>query len=126
MDGPKKKTSKRKRTKYPGLNKNCYSRIKQEFFDLDYVDKLSEEEKQWMNDFMNGHLGANTKDTPIFPNYEDKQKCWKMNNDRNIDTYSIKRVTGELSDVATMPEEKTEYIDELIAYIDEQIELEKI
>lgn len=125
-DKKKKKKTKRSKHKYPGLVKGCYSKIKQEFFDIDYVNQLSEEEKQWLNDFMNGDLGANTKDNPVFEEYHQKQKCWKKNNDRNNDVYSIMRATGRLGDVTIKPDSTVDYEDELIDYIDEGIAISKI
>lgn len=121
-----KKVTKRSRTKYPGLSKQLYSKIKQEFFDIDYVNKLSEEEKEWLNNFMNGDLGANTKDNPVFEDYEEKRKCWKKNNDRNNDVYSIMRATGKLSDVTISPTESVDLEQVLIEYIDAGIEIKKI
>lgn len=120
------KINKRKKSKYPGLQKNLYSRIKQQFFDIDYVDKLSEDEKAWLNNFMNAWLGANTKDNPTVPEHEDKRKCWQMNNHRNNDVYSIKLVTGQLTDIEIMPEEIVEYEDSLIEKIDETLKYDKI
>jgi hypothetical protein len=125
-DKKKKKKTKRSKQRYPGLVKGCYSKIKQEFFDIDYVNELSEEEKQWLNDFMNGDLGANTKDNPIFEEYKEKQKCWKKNNDRNNDVYSVMRATGRLSEISISPTELVEYEDELINHIDESLRLKKL
>jgi len=121
-----KRASKRSKTKYPGLSKALYSKIKQEFFDIDYVAQLSEEEKEWLNHFMNGDLGANTKDNPVFEDYEEKRKCWKKNNDRNNDVYSVMRATGRLTDAAIMPTEVVDFESELIDYIDEGLKIKKI
>jgi hypothetical protein len=124
------KKTKRKKEKYPGLKKNLYSRIKQEYFDLDYVDDLmkpgNEEAAIFMDNFMTGFLGANTKDNPIFPEWEDKKKCWDANNARNRDVYNVKKVTGELTDIAIMEEPEICDEDSLIDYIDEGKEIDKI
>ncbi|MFM1781356.1 MAG: hypothetical protein RLZZ181_121 [Pseudomonadota bacterium] len=126
MEKKTKKKTRRSKQKYPGLVKGCYSKIKQEFFDIDYVNKLTEEEKQWLNDFMNGDLGANTKNNPVFEEYEEKRECWKKNNARNRDIYSIARATGTLSGYTINPSDSIDLEESLIEHIDEGLAIDKI
>lgn len=96
---------KRDKVKHPGLEKNLFSKIKQEYFDLDYADKLNEEEKKWLSQFMEEYLGANVNKERMLRKYgtdvihkeDDKRKnCFNMNNARNRDVYSISKVTGKM------------------------------
>ena len=50
----------------------------EEIADLDYIGKLSESEKAWMNEFMEGYVNASRK-SKLFTTKED----WKKNEDRN-------------------------------------------
>lgn len=49
-----------------------------EIADIDYLHKLNDREKKWMNDFMAGYVVASRK-TPLFT----KKADWKKNEDRN-------------------------------------------
>lgn len=53
-----KRKTKRSSKKYPALEPRVNSRVRQEYNDYDYIDKLSEEEKQWLNDFTEEYLNA--------------------------------------------------------------------
>lgn len=81
MDGRKK--SKRSRVKNPGLKKQYNSKVKQEYIDYDYVDKLSPEEAEWLNKFSEEYIGAKLNhhdalhDTP-----ELRKDCFDRNNAR--------------------------------------------
>jgi len=75
---------------------------------------------------MNAYLGANTKDNTIFTDYEEMRKCWSDNNSRNRDIFSNKSVLNQLAPIENVPEESTDYEDELIEHIDFSKELEKI
>lgn len=47
----KKKKTKRSKQKFPTLIPKYNSRVRQEYLDYDYIDELSEEEKQYLDDF---------------------------------------------------------------------------
>lgn len=99
----KKSTKKKKRdlTKTPGLKKNLFSKIKQEFHDIDYADKLNDEEKQWLSAFMEEDLGArlNHPGKKIYKKKQDKLECYRRNNKRNWDIYSINKAQGKIADI---------------------------
>ena len=102
--GPKKKAGRTRRdaAKYPGLNKSYFSRIKQEYHDIDYVNKLSEEEKEWLSSFMEEDLGArfNHKRKKIYKKVGDKRASYRRNNYRNMDIYSNSKAANRLIDIA--------------------------
>lgn len=111
------KTKKRDQEKYPGLKKNLFSKIKQEYHDYDYVDKLNHDEKVWLSKFTEENLGANTdpnkkaydEKTTVHPKDYNK-KIYAANNARNRDIQSLKRVTGKL--VYEHTEDTLEALDE--------------
>lgn len=69
----------RNKNRYPALipHLNLKARY-EEIADLDYINKLSPDEKAWMNEFMEGYVNASRK-SKLFTKRED----WKKNEDRN-------------------------------------------
>lgn len=131
----KKPKKKRDLTTYPGLNKNLFSRIKQEQFDYDYIDKLDPKEKEWLSKFTEEYLGArlNGEGKKFHKNKRLRKDCFDRNNSRNRDIYSISNAVGKLdrhSDmqkiIEDIQEKKEEsYEDKLIEAIDKKNELTK-
>lgn len=92
----KAKKSKKRDEELAGLNPRKFSKIKQEFHDIDYIDKLSEEEKLWLHKFMEEDLGArfNHSGKKIYRKKVDELESYKRNNRRNFDVYSRNRAAG--------------------------------
>lgn len=85
----------RDKSKNPGLNKRFFSRIKQEYHDIDYADQLTEEEKEWLSNFMEEDLGANFKHKgERIMDKEGEKESYRRNNSRNRDLYSLKKGVG--------------------------------
>ena len=88
---------KRDKSKYPALTPNVNSRVRQEYIDYDYLDKLSEEEKQWLNDFTEEYVNASVgKQSEAHNNKfhntpELVKDCTDRNNARNRDLYGRTR-----------------------------------
>lgn len=55
----KKKRNKRSQEKYPALKPELNLRSRYDLIDYDYVDKLSEAEKAWLNKFTEEYVNAN-------------------------------------------------------------------
>lgn len=93
----KKKETKRSKEKYPALKPKVNSRVRQEYNDYDYIDQLSDEEKQWLNDFTeeysNAAVGKQSEaDKNRFHNTPELVKdCTDRNNSRNRCFYGIQR-----------------------------------
>ena len=124
----KKKAPRKNRGKNPGLKSNKFSRIKQEFFDQDYIDQLSEKEKDWLSKFNDEWLGARVRSFKKLKRYGNKggqlhktkkkiKECYDNNNARNRDIFGVSRATGRLF-YGSRTEPIAEYEDELIDYID--------
>lgn len=57
----KKKRTRRSQSKYPALDPRLNLRTRQEILDYDYIDQLSEKDKQWLNDFSSEYINADFK-----------------------------------------------------------------
>lgn len=107
----KKKTA-RSQVKYPGLKKQYNSKLKQEYLDFDYIDKLNDYEKQWLSDWSDEHYGAkldykNLENNRFHKTPEDKKACTDRNNARNRCQYGIARAGGKINN----PENGVESVD---------------
>jgi len=91
----------RSTTSYPALQQRFYSKIKQEYFDIDYLDKLDPKALKILNEFMEETLNArfNHPGTKRLKTKAQKKVSMDANNARNRDLYSIIRATGMFSDV---------------------------
>lgn len=77
----KPKKVRRDRVKHPALKKPYTTRVRQEYLDYDYLDKLSAEELDWLNKFTDEYLNDSfKKDGTDIQSYE---KYGKDANDRN-------------------------------------------
>jgi hypothetical protein len=97
MKDQKGKT-KRSQQKYPALNPRVNARVRQDEIDYDYIDKLSPEEKAWLNKFTEEYTNASLildDDKNIIPEKnlhqtaEHKKQIYDRNNARNRDQYGI-------------------------------------
>lgn len=95
-----KQKKRRSDVKYPGLNPNYNSKIKQEYLDYDYVDQLPDEMKAFLNKFTEEYYGAaldvNNLENNLHNTQELKKDCQDRNNARNRCIYSIQRATNRL------------------------------
>jgi len=89
-----KKSTKRSKQKYPYLKKRVNSRVRQEVIDYDYIDKLSDEEKQWLNDFSSEYYGADVgkqadegKNNRFIKGRDKVKEIQDENNARNRDLF---------------------------------------
>lgn len=110
------------------MNKNLFSRIKQEYHDIDYVNQLNDKEKEWLSRFMEEDLGArlNHDGPKVYKKKTSKTEVYRRNNQRNRDLYSLIRATGKFHG-KELTEEMSDYLqdevntnpeDSLIAMID--------
>lgn len=96
----KKKPTKRSKVKYPGLDKTVNLKIRQELFDQDYIDKLSDKEKQWLSNFNEEYISSNFNHPgrKLHKSKKSKRDCYNRNNARNRDIYSIAKTNDMLKD----------------------------
>ena len=90
--------NKRSRTKYPALKPELNLKTRYELIDYDYVDKLSEEEKAWLNKFteeyVNASLNTEDLDKNLHNTEELKKDCYRRNNARNRDILTKAKASG--------------------------------
>lgn len=100
---PLKKKNKRSSVKYPALQPNLNLKTRQELIDYDYVNKLSESEKAWLNKFTEEYVGASLDrvnfDNNIHNTKKLKQDCDRRNNKRKEDAYTLSKVSNMLFSV---------------------------
>lgn len=99
-------TKKRRRTvretvKHAALNPRFFSKIKQEYHDLDYVDQLSAKDKAWLASFMEETLGArfNHNGKKLIKSKTKKRQIYSENNARQRDVTSIGKAIGGYIDL---------------------------
>jgi DNA phosphorothioation-dependent restriction protein DptG len=100
------KKNMRSKAKYPALNKKLNIKVRQELIDYDYLEKLSDDDKKWLNKFTEEYVNASFKKTEG-GNYSSKnlhrkkvqrKDCYDRNNKRNVDIFSIKKSSDMLKD----------------------------
>lgn len=89
----------RNRSKYPALDPslNLKSRT-EEIQDIDYIDKLNEKEKIWLNGFLEEWIGANLqhKGKKFHKTRKDRKLVYDKNNARNRDAFVTTKIMGKL------------------------------
>lgn len=90
---------KRKRPKDSSLKSEYNSKIRQEYLDYDYLNKLSKEEYEWLAAFTHEYNCANLKhdyDKVFKRNKLARKEHNDRNNSRNRDTYSQIRAQNRM------------------------------
>ena len=102
---------KRSKEKYPNLVKEVNLLRRQELIDFDYLDKLNDEEKEYLNKFMGEYMGASVSKKDYVRNgvkykrvsnkniHSKKyhKSLYDANNARNRDIYATKSCIGGIT-----------------------------
>lgn len=95
---PKKRKSLRSKSKYPALEVKFSLKSRTELVDYDYVGKLSEEEKKWLNDFTSEEIHASVnrdgRKNRFNKKKKDIKKVYDANNARNRCTWTKEKAKG--------------------------------
>lgn len=134
----KKKTHKYTKQKYPALNVKYQVANRRELIDYDYVHKLSEEDKDWLDRFTSEVIitNFNHRGEQLITDVEEKRSLYRDNNKRNVDIFSTNKANGSLmyssnglnkeDPITGNPDDfKNEYEDLLIAKMDVNRSLKK-
>jgi hypothetical protein len=73
-----------------GLNPNCHYSYNKEFVDIDYADKLSGAEAEWLGNFMDNYYGARFKKDPEKNPIKDRNECERQAHARRRDYMSAR------------------------------------
>jgi hypothetical protein len=95
----KQKNNRRARTPYSALKPELNLRSRVELIDYDYIDKLSPDEKAWLNKFtdeyVNDHLDRKDLNNNLHNTKALKKSCGDRNNARNRDILTRIKASGE-------------------------------
>ena len=106
----KKKKPIRSKIKNASLNPNYNSKIRQEYLDYDYLNKLSEDELKWLADFTkewnNASVGSqkDAKNNRFHNTPEMVKDCTDRNNRRNRCAYGNTKAQKTLKQYGLNPE----------------------
>ena len=98
----KKKRVRRDQLKYPAFDPLYAPKNRRELIDVDYLHKLSESEKAWLNKFLDEYNGANLNFKNLRKNFHRTKKlkkdCTDRNNARNRDMFTFAKANVLLVD----------------------------
>lgn len=90
--------NKREKTKYPALKPELNLKSRYELIDYDYIDKLKEEDKAWLNKFTEEYVNASLDSKNLKNNFHNtdqlKKDCYRRNNARNRDILTRAKASG--------------------------------
>jgi hypothetical protein len=92
-----KKSSARSKVKNAALNPNYSPRIRREYLDFDYLDQLSDKDKEFLNKFVEEELNASFKKRGnLNKTKAERREVYSANNQRNRDAFGIGKATNRL------------------------------
>lgn len=102
-----KKRNRRNNAKYPALDPDLNLKTRHDLIDYDYIDELSEKEKEWLNSFTEEYTNARFthKGKKIQKAKKHKKDSYDRNNARNRDILTRVKASGRLKDIETIKEE---------------------
>lgn len=100
MKKPKSGT-RRSQAKYPALRPELNPKTRFELLDYDYLDKLNDEEKAWLNAFTEEYTHANMKHPgkKLHTRKKQKKDCYDRNNSRNRCIWTRVKAAGMTVDI---------------------------
>lgn len=121
-----KKKTKRSKIKYSALDPTVNLKTRYELIsDYDYVDKLSDSEKAWLNKFtkeyVNADLDTKNKRKNLHKSKEMRKDCYDRNNARNRCIWTKCKASGRFMSIDEVPKkiiENDNYEEVLIKNID--------
>lgn len=107
------RNDRRSKVKTPGLKKQYNLKSRQEFLDMDYIDKLNDSEKEWLNKFIEEEVNADFrhKGKKLNRTKKERQKIYNNNNARNRDIYTREKAAGKLMMTGNFSAVNQEYLE---------------
>jgi len=137
------KKNRRNGTKYPALDPSLNLKSRFDLIDYDYINKLSDEEKEWLNKFTEEYVNASFKNDekrihPVIITKEVIKKTGELkdvdqykreseqrNNRRNVDVLTTHKAGGVLNYLEEIKEPEISTEDQLIDKIDKSRKIEQ-
>jgi hypothetical protein len=103
-----KKQSKRSKSRWPNLDKSLNIKARRDYIEAYYVNgvkdqngkevmrALTDEEKDWLNQFYKEEINANLSDAEFNTEAEERKRVYSNNNARNRCLYNQAKKTGKL------------------------------
>lgn len=102
---PKIKKNRRNQAKYPALEKKYNLLSRQELLDFDYIGKLNDKEKRWLNKFVEEEINASFQHpNPLNKSKKSRKVCYDRNNARNRCILTRHKALGNVEDLETVKE----------------------
>jgi hypothetical protein len=120
-----KKQNRRSQVKYPALDPKFNLKTRSDLIEADYIDQLSEEEKDWLNRFNEEYVNANFghKGKLIQRRKAYRKDSYDRNNARNRDILTREHAMGH--DVELRENDAYSVEDDIIRKIDKDALLKK-
>lgn len=116
--------NKRNQTKHPNLEPKLNLKTRYDLFDQDYINKLSPEDKKWLDDFNGEYINGDFNRKNPKKNLHKKKKYIKeaddRNNARNRCILTRAKASHQLMSYEDLDEEINDYEDKLINEIDKK------
>ena len=105
----KKRQTKRGKEKYPALKPHLNLKTRYDLLDFDYVDQLSDKDKEWLNKFAEEYVNANIDTKNPKKNLHRtkalKKDCYDRNNSRNRCILTRAKAQGKDVDLYSLENE---------------------
>lgn len=121
-----KPKNKRAGKKYPALDPLYNTKVRRENIDMDYVQTLNNDDKAWLNKFMEEYNGASFKNdgTDIHDTQELRRDCYGRNNQRNRCLYGVSKANGWVIDQVGEEGVDDDFEDRMIEQIDADLNID--
>lgn len=101
-NNPKRKQTRRNQRKFPNLEAEYNLKTRSDLIDYDYIDKLDNKQKAWLDKFtkeyVNASLDSKTPKKNLHNTKELKKDCYDRNNSRNRDILTRAKASGSIID----------------------------
>lgn len=96
LEKPIKKINRRNQAQYPALSPELNLKTRYKELDFDYLDKLSDKDKAWLNNFAEEYVHANLthKGKKLHKTKRLRKAVYDKNNARNRDLYTRTQAMG--------------------------------
>lgn len=119
----KKEKTKRSEEKYPALKPELNLKTRYDLIDYDYIDQLSDKEKDWLNRFTEEYTHAkyDHEGPRIQKKKKDRLDSYNRNNSRNRDILTKSKASGKLTGLESLRHFSTQMSPEEAVLMEERL-----